>query len=332
MSRSKCSRELYCSFLEVTSDRYSALSLSEVVPESIALSHDSISRWLVAERVQPKDLWIAAKKELFQSSIHKPGILIFDDVVIDKSRSGKTELVNWQYAGSKHDITKGIGVVNALWQTSKDDYIPMDYRIWNPPEDGKTKNDHFRDMLAHAKQRQLHPEMVVADSWYSSLDNLKAIRSHGWEWVMGLRSNRLVNKPHAQIKTLEIPDEGLVVHLKGYGWIKLFRFVTKHGRTDYIGTSRLDLSHEQVKEYFERRWSVEVLHRELKQTCGFARCMANTGRAQRNHIGLSLLTWMRRHKRRRLDQANNVGISMYRQKWEVIRPSIQLALAARMGG
>jgi Transposase DDE domain len=330
MSHSKCSRELYCSFLEVTSDRYSALALSEVVPPYAELSHDSISRWLVTERVQPKDLWIAAKKELFQSGCHQPGILVFDDVVIDKSRSGKTELVNWQYAGSKHDITKGIGVVNALWQVSREEYIPMDYRIWNPPEDGKTKNDHFRDMLAAAQQRQLTPEMVVADSWYSSLDNLKSVRSHGWDWVMGLRSNRLVNKPHVQIRTLEIPDEGLLVYLKGYGWIKLFRFVTKHGRTDYIGTSKLDLSRGQVKEYFERRWSVEVLHRELKQTCGFARCMANTGRAQRNHIGLSLLTWMRRHKRRRLDHTNGVRISMYQQKWEVVRPSIQLALAARM--
>lgn len=103
----------------------------------------------------------AAKKEVHGSS----GILVFDDVVIDKSWSGKMELVNWQYASSKHDITKGIGVVNALWQVSKDNYVPMDYRIWNPPEDGKTKNDHFQDMLSAAKQRDLHPEMVVADSW-----------------------------------------------------------------------------------------------------------------------------------------------------------------------
>lgn len=330
MSKSKCSRDLYCSFLEVTSDRYSALSLSEVAPgdglSGVGLSHDSISRWLAMEKVQPKNIWQAAKPEV----INKPGILVFDDVVIDKSRSGKTELVNWQYAGSKHDITKGIGVVNALWQTSKEDYVPMDYRIWNPVEDGKTKNNHFRDMLAAVKQRQLEPEMVVADSWYSSLDNLKTVRSHSWDWVMGLRSNRLVNKPHVQINTLAILDEGLVVHLKGYGWIKLFRFVTKHGRTDYIGTSKLDLSRSQVKEYFERRWSVEVLHRELKQTCGFARCLANTGRAQRNHIGLSMLTWMKRHKRRTEDRLNNIQTSMYQQKWEVIKPSIQLALAARM--
>lgn len=321
MSNSKCSRELYCSFLEVTSARYSALSLSEVAPESAALSHDSISRWLAAERVQPKDLWATARKEVHGS----PGVLVFDDVVIDKSRSGKMELVNWQYAGSKHDITKGIGVVNALWQISKEEYIPMDYRIWNPPEDGKTKNDHFQEMLSAAKQRQLHPEMVVADSWYSSLKNLKAVRSHGWDWVMGLRSNRLVGKPHQQLRELDIPDEGLVTHLKGYGWVRVFRFVAKNGRTDYVGTSRTDLSREQVKTYFERRWSVEVLHRELKQTCGLSRCQAVTGRAQRNHIGLSLLTWIRKHKRRRIDQT-----TLYQQDWEVVKPGIQLALAARL--
>jgi hypothetical protein len=321
MFRSKCSRELYCSFLEVTSSRYSALSLSEVAPGASALSHDSVSRWLSTEKVQPKDLWQAAAKEVRATA----GILVFDDVVIDKSRSDKMELVNWQYAGSKHDITRGIGVVNALWQTSKEQYIPMDYRIWNPPEDGKTKNDHFGDMLSATKQRRLHPDMVVADSWYSSLKNLKAVRSHGWDCVMGLRSNRLVGKPHQQLKVLVIPGEGLVTHLKGYGWIRVFRFVAKNGRTDYVGTSRTDLSREQVKTYFERRWSVEVLHRELKQTCGLSRCQASAGRAQRNHIGLSLLTWIRKHQRRQLDQT-----TLYQQDWEVIKPGIQLALAARL--
>jgi hypothetical protein len=137
------------------------------------------------------------------------------------------ELVNWQYSGSDKGIVKGIGVVNAVWQTSKDNYIPVDYRIWNPPDDGKTKNDHFRDMLSCAKNRGLEPEMVVADSWYSSLINLKSVRSHGWDWVMGLKKNRLVHKPHIQLCELEIPDDGLKVHLKGYGWIKVFRFEAK---------------------------------------------------------------------------------------------------------
>jgi len=318
MIKSKCSRELYCKFLEVTSSRYSALSLSEVAPENMSLSHDSISRWLASAKVQPKDLWEAAEKEIDV----KHGILAFDDAVIDKSRSEKMELVNWQYSGTEHGTVKGIGVVNALWQTSKDEYTPIDYRIWNPPDDGKTKNEHLRDMLSSAKNRGLEPEMVVADSWYSSLDNLKSIRSHGWDWVMGLKSNRLVNKPHIQLCQLEIPDEGLKVHLKGYGWIKIFRFAGKNGRTDFIGTSRLDLSREQIKTYFERRWSIEVMHRELKQTCGFGRCQSNSGRAGRNHIGLSFIALVRKHRRRRCQ-----NISTYQQDWEVIKPAIQLALA-----
>jgi hypothetical protein len=318
MSKSKCSRKLYCSFLEVTSTRYSALSLSEVAPEEMKLSHDSISRWLSSAKVQPKDLWEIASKEI----AGKNGILAFDDVVIDKSRSEKMELVRWQYSGTEHGVVKGIGVVNALWQTSKDEYTPIDYRIWNPPDDGKTKNNHFRDMLSSAKSRGLEPEMVVADSWYSSLDNLKSIRSHGWDWVMGLKSNRLVNKPHIRLSEIDIPDEGLKVHLKGYGWIKVFRVEGKNGRTDYIGTSRLDLTKEQIIAYFERRWSIEVMHRELKQTCGLGRCQSNSGRAGRNHIGLSLLALVRKHQRRRLDNT-----TPYLQDWLVIKPAIQLALA-----
>jgi hypothetical protein len=321
MSKSKCTREIYRKFLEVTSSRYSAVSLSEVAPEELKLSHDSVTRWLSSSKVQPKELWEAAEKEIEV----KDGILIFDDIVIDKSRSSKMELVNWQYSGTEHGVIKGIGVLNALWQTSKEEYTPIDYRIWNPPEDGKTKNEHFRDMLSSAKKRGLEPEMVVADSWYSSLDNLKSIRSHGWDWVMGLKSNRLVNKPHIQLAQLDIPDEGLKVHLKGYGWIKVFRFEGKNGRTDYIGTSRLDLTGEQVKTYFERRWSIEVMHRELKQTCGFGRCQSNTGRAGRNHIGLSLLALVRKHRRRRLDKT-----TPYQQDWLVIKPAIQLALSSAL--
>ena len=187
MPKSKCSKALYYTFLEVTSLRYSAVSLSEVAPENMPISHDSVTRWLASAKVQPKDLWEVASKEISELSQDESNILVFDDVVINKSRSQKMELVNWQYSGSEKRVVKGIGVVNALWQTGKDNYIPIDYRIWNPPDDGKTKNDHFRDMLSSAKERGLEPEMVVADSWYSSLKNLKRVRSHGWDWVMGLR-------------------------------------------------------------------------------------------------------------------------------------------------
>ena len=88
-------------------------------------------------------------------------------------------------------------------------------------------------MIKSAKKRGLKPKAVLMDSWYSSLDNLKVIRSMAWDWVAGLKSNRLVNKK-TQIKDLEIPDEGLKVWLRGYGYVTLFRFVSNERRTDYI--------------------------------------------------------------------------------------------------
>ena len=62
------------------------------------------------------------------------------------------------------------------------------------------------------------------------------------------------------------------------------------------------------------------MHKELKQTCGFGRCQDNIGRAGRNHIGLSFIALVCKHRRRRNDNT-----TLYRQDWEVIKPAIQYA-------
>jgi len=51
-----------------------------------------------------------------------------------------------------------------------------------------------------------------------------------------LKKNRIINKGE-KLGKVKIPDDGLRVHLRGYGFITVFRFVTKNGRTDYFGTS-----------------------------------------------------------------------------------------------
>jgi hypothetical protein len=306
-----CSRDLYCSFLKVTSQRYSALSLSEVSPTK--LSHDAISRWLSKVKCQPKDVWEAAKGEV----LGKPGVIIADETVLDKSRSDKVELVSFQYSGDEHDVIKGIGVVNLLFkQVASKEVIPVDYRIYFPKDDGKTKNDHFREMVKLACERKVQVEAVIADTWYSSLNNVKFIRDLGLVWVMGLRKNRIVNKG-VSLSTLTIPDGGLQVHLRGYGWITVFRFAATNGRTDYIGTNLEDPTREKVERLVKMRWSIEVYHRELKQTCGLEYCQSRVGRAQRNHIGLSILTWIRRAKSRSL-----TDLSFYQQNWAVIKQAI----------
>lgn len=310
MSKSKCSKDLYCTFLKVTSQRYSVLSLSEVSP--IDLSHDSISRWLKDVKCQPRDIWDKAKLHILESD----GIIAADETVLNKNRSRKVELVRWQYSGAKHDIIRGIGMLNFLWIDNTSKTCPMDFRIYEPKEDGKTKNEHFREMLKSAKRRGVRPEAVVADSWYSSLDNVKCIRDLGWRWVIGLRKNRIVNKGE-KLGEKGIPDEGIKVHLRGYGWIYVFRFETKNGRTDYFGTNISNPTRKQVNTLVRKRWEIEVFHRELKQTCGLEYCQGRTSRAQRNHIVLSVLGWIKQAELRKQRQ-----VSFYQQQWDVIKKAI----------
>jgi len=49
--------------------------------------------------------------------------------------------------------------------------VPVDFRMYAPEEDGKTKNDHFREMVKIAVERSLCPDAVLADTWYSSLNS-----------------------------------------------------------------------------------------------------------------------------------------------------------------
>ncbi|WP_222703373.1 transposase [Candidatus Arsenophonus triatominarum] len=91
-------------------------------------------------------------------------------------------------------------------------------------------------MLTLAKKRGIIPEAVVMDAWYSSLDNLKSIRSHGWVWVTMLRKNRIVNH-NKQLNKLDISKEGIPIHLRGYGWVTVFKFTAKNGHIDYIVTN-----------------------------------------------------------------------------------------------
>lgn len=165
---------------------------------------------------------------------------------------------------------------------------------------------------------------MVFDAWYSSLKNLKAIRDHGWVWVTNLRKNRKVNR-NVSLEDLDIPDEGEKVHLRGYGWVTVFKFVAKNSRIDYITTNMDNPTRDAVERITKARWSIEVYHRELKQTCGIERCQARTGRAQRNHICLAIRVWIDQYMKRIRDKT-----SFYEQGWQVIKGAIAGSMRATL--
>ncbi|MDQ3398635.1 MAG: transposase [Deinococcota bacterium] len=59
---------------------------------------------------------------------------------------------------------------------------------------GKTKNDHFREMLVRAvSDKQLQAKTVLFDSWYASVENLKLLARLNLFFITTLKSNRLVS-------------------------------------------------------------------------------------------------------------------------------------------
>ena len=60
--------------------------------------------------------------------------------------------------------------------------------------DGKSKNDHFQEMLLRAVgAKQIQAKTVLFDSWYGSWQNLKLIHRLGLTFYTTLKANRMVS-------------------------------------------------------------------------------------------------------------------------------------------
>ena len=82
-------------------------------------------------------------------------MLVIDDSTLDKPHARKIPLVARHWSGKHHDVVRGINLITLLW-TDGDRKLPCDYRVFNKA-DGKTKHDHFWEMLLMAKGRGFSP-------------------------------------------------------------------------------------------------------------------------------------------------------------------------------
>jgi putative transposase len=247
------------------------------------------------------------------------GFLVIDDSTLDKPYAKNMDLVYHQWSGKQHRLVNGINICTLLW-TDGTAIIPVDFRIYDIDTDGKTKNDHFRDMLRKAKERSFQPRIVLFDSWYASVDNLKTIRKYEWHWLTRLKKNRLVNPDNIknmQIQEIEIPPEGKVVHLKAYGFIKVFRIVAKDGDIEYWATDVLEMDEAKREKLGGYSWKIEEYHRGIKQFCGVENCHARKSQSQRAHIMFALRAFLRLEAERL-----RTGISWFESKRRIIRQAI----------
>lgn len=317
MLRKKQKNDLYCQFLIAAQKNFTVTELAERLANTPA--HDSFTKWLETDHLTPALLWKGMRATVDVSS----GDLIIDDTVFDKWHSSKIKLVYRQYSGTHHRVVDGIGLVSLLW-FSHFKHLPVDFKIYDPKTDGRDKNDHFQEMLKVAKLRGFNPGYVIFDAWYASLKNLKAVAKLNWFFVANIAENRQVSffKHKLQpVSDIPIPQEGTIVHLKGFGMVRVFKIVRSKNRIDYLVSNNITICLSDILDVAARRWEVELYHRGLKQTTGVALCQARTNRSQRNHIFCSIRVFLSLEK-----QVFKTGYSFYELKKQVIKEAISLYL------
>jgi hypothetical protein len=266
------------------------------------LQHDNVQYFLKTTRFTPRQLWQQVRPGFVSSS---RGYVLFDDTVLDKRHSQRIELVRRQYSGNAHGIIKGIGLINCVYVNSEtNQFWLLDYRLFAPEADGKSKLDHVADMLDQLATRHIPYRTVLMDSWYATTDLFKKLTEAGKFFYCPLKSNRLVDDSGGQhpyqpvaLLTWSATEvvQGKLVKVKGMpkdSKLKLFRVLVSTHRTDYLVTNELGQDEAQAAEQESNvRWLIEQFHREAKQLTGLQACQCRLARSQRNHIALALRTW-----------------------------------------
>ena len=256
---------------------YTMTYLSEI----LEISHDKLKRFL-----EEKDYDYL---ELVKRDKTKTEILLIDDTVLDKRYSKKIEIAKHQWDNCEKKVIEGIGITNAVAITTDGKVELEDYRVYNKDEDGKTKNDHFREMIVNT-----HAKAVMFDSWYASKENLIMLNEFKKLFYCGIKSNRTVFDGEGKKKKIPETKDGELINIAGINFkVRVFHRIGKHGDVvRYFITNDLSISsYEEFIEKYSLRWKIEEFHREIKQLTGIERCQARLGIIQRNHITFCLLAW-----------------------------------------
>lgn len=302
----------YCQFLLVSQVNYTQTYFAD---HSEQFSHDRINRLMRSSKLTPRELRQMVRQELVLS---ENGYILFDDTVLDKRHSFAIELVRRQWSGNEKKILKGIGIVTCVYvNPDTAQFWVIDYRIFDPERDGRSKLDHLLEMwqtILHVER--LPFQTVLMDSWYATMQVMKTIEKAGKIYYCPLKSNRQAtqspDEPYQRVDSLTWSEDelktGKMVHLKKFPkdhQLKLFRIVLSSQRTDYVVTNNISqVSVDATRKESAIRWKIEQFHREAKQVTGLESSQCRSQRAQRNHIACAMLVWVRLNNLAQRTQTN----------------------------
>ena len=191
----------------------------------------------------------------------RSGILVLDDSTLEKPYSERNALVYRHWSGKQKAVVNGINLITLLW-TDGVRCVPVDYRLFDKDRDGKSKNDHFAEMLLAAFKRGFNPALICFDSWYASIENLKLCRSLNWHFLTRLKANRQIRVSGSSLQAVAeaglCGGDGTIVWLKGFGEIKVFRVRATNDASEYWATSLSQMTETEREIQSKAAWRIEM--------------------------------------------------------------------------
>ncbi len=191
--------DLYTDYVISSSSARIATGLSGLTDGEV--NHDKITRYLSKEEYTSKALWKNVKP-LIRKIEQEDGLLLFDDTIEEKPYTDENEIICWHFDHAKGRNVKGINILSALVRYG-DVALPVAYELvrktesFVDPKTGKTKrranqskNEMFREMVDVCVQNQLPFRYILADSWFSSKENMEHIRNRKKQFLLAIKSNR----------------------------------------------------------------------------------------------------------------------------------------------
>ena len=228
-------------------------------------------------------------------------------------------LTGYYYSGKHHQVVKGINLITLYYTDPQGQNQPVNYRVYDKA-DGKTKNDYFLDMLEEVLSWGLKPAFVTGDSWYSCVKNLKTVKNHHLGFLFALESNRLVSVEKGswvQVQTLDIPSDGLLVWLRDFGQVKLFRTHLKNQERHYVmylpeyknasddGERYSACNQIEFDKLHSQHWHIEQYHRAIKQVCNIESFQVRGKIAVKNHLFAAICGYVELQRLKAVDIISN---------------------------
>ena len=304
--------ELYSDYLLSSFGATTATGLSALLEG--AISHDRVTRFLSQADYDAKTLWRHVKGMVCDIEADD-GVLIIDDTIQEKPHTDENDLICWHYDHSQNRTVKGINLLNCVYHAS-DVSLPVTYELITKPvlyTDVKTrrvkrkslvtKNDLMREMLSVCDRNRIKYRYVLADSWFSSKENLQFIRNRlDKHFVVALKSNRTVALSEqdkrqgnfARIDALNLTEDTPVqAWIKGLDFpVLLLRqvFTNKDESTGemFLACSDLTCDGETIETIYQKRWKVETFHKTLKSNAALAKSPTRRVRTQSNHCFMAI--------------------------------------------